>query len=240
VKSAKSIPKIDINGILILDKPAGITSHDAVDFLRKRFALKKVGHAGTLDPAATGVLILLIGKNTKMSSALSDHDKTYEGEMRLGLSTDTHDSQGREVFRCEKSRVIDKKDLVRVFNEFTGRQMQEPPAYSALKHKGVPLYKYARKGIEVRKPAREINIKTFKLTYYEYPKAGFLLECSKGTYVRKICADIGDRLKCGAHLTRLRRIRSGNFDISESVGWDFLKECDLSAFKERLCRGSEI
>ena len=212
----------EISGIIIIDKPQGMTSHDIVDFMRKRFSIKKAGHAGTLDPMATGVLVILLGKTTKKSGELINDDKEYEGILTLGVKTDTGDKCGKVI--CEKTVSPLEKNLIeKVFNEFQGQMKQVPPAFCALKHKGRPLYKFAREGIEVKKEPRDIVVKELVILKYDFPDVHFRVWCSKGTYVRKLCQDIGDRLECGAHLSGLRRMRSGVFSIEKALPLNFFK-----------------
>ncbi|MDA0577138.1 MAG: tRNA pseudouridine(55) synthase TruB, partial [Verrucomicrobia bacterium] len=204
------------DGVLVLDKPSGPTSHDMVDRVRRLFGIRKVGHGGTLDPMATGVLVMLLGRATKMSSLFLGSDKTYEGTINLGISTDSHDAVG--TITAEKEwRGITREQLEAVMATFHGDMMQTPPMVSAIKINGVPLYKHARKGETVAREARLIHIYAFTLTRFSPPDADFVLRCTKGTYVRKICADIGDALGCGAHLSRLRRTHSGSITIDQAV-----------------------
>ncbi|MFC1498069.1 tRNA pseudouridine(55) synthase TruB [Verrucomicrobiota bacterium] len=207
------------DGILLVDKPSGPTSHDVVDKIRKRFRFRKVGHGGTLDPQATGLLIILLGKGTKLSNRIIASDKVYQGVMRLGISTDSHDSQGKVLQEADWSHVT-KEQLEDQIKKFTGDMYQTPPMVSAVKVNGVPLYKSARKGKVVERKARLIHVYEFKLLEFTPPDAGFLLRCTKGTYVRSLCSDIGDALGCGACLTELRRTRCGDFKIEDALACD--------------------
>ena len=207
------------DGVLYVDKPAGPTSHDVVEKIRRRFGFKKVGHGGTLDPQATGLLILLIGKGTKLSTAVMGQDKTYEGTLRLGIATDSHDAEGSIVSEADSSSVT-AEQLQAEMRKRVGDQMQIPPMVSAVKKDGVPLYKHARKGEEVEREARLIHVYDFVLTAFRPPLADFRLRCTKGTYVRKLCADIGEALGCGAHLAALRRTAIGSVRIEDAVPMD--------------------
>lgn len=209
------------DGLLLVDKPAGPTSHDIVDEIRRRFSIRKAGHGGTLDPQATGLLILLIGRGTKQSRYFISCDKTYEGVMRLGISTDTQDREGRILRESAVDGIIEdrvKEELAKR----TGDQMQIPPMVSAVKVNGTALYKKARKGEEVERKSRLIHVYEFKMRYFELPRVEFTLKCSKGTYVRTLCSDIGDALGCGAHLEELRRTECGEFSVSESIAFEDL------------------
>jgi tRNA pseudouridine55 synthase len=207
-----------MNGVVIVDKPAGITSHDAVDRVRKILGVKKAGHTGTLDPMATGVLAVCVGEATKIASFLSGDDKVYEATMRLGVRTDTQDMTGQVV--TEQEPRVTEADVLAVLADFAGTITQVPPQYSAVKVRGKALYKWARKGIRVEPPPREVEIREILLQGIELPGVRFTVTCSKGTYVRTLCADMGDRLGCGAALERLRRTRSGIFREEDAVRLD--------------------
>ncbi len=214
-----------MNGIIVIDKPQGITSHDVVLILRRKFKIEKVGHAGTLDPMATGVLVLLLGSATKLSNTFIKDDKEYEGVMRLGIKTDTHDREGKEIANKDTSNITDT-EIREIFSKYIGTIEQTPPMVSAVKHKGKKLYELARKGIIVERKPRDIVIYDLKISKIDMPEVDFSVHCSKGTYVRKLADDIGDRLGCGAHLTSLRRTRSGRFSIEGAVTMDQLKSLD--------------
>lgn len=209
------------DGVLYVDKPSGPTSHDIVESIRRRFGFKKVGHGGTLDPQATGLLILLIGRGTKLSMGIIGMDKVYEGTIRLGVATDSHDADG-EVVREGDCSGVTAEALQAEMKKLTGDLMQVPPMVSAVKKNGVPLYKRARKGEEVEREPRLVHVYEFALTGFELPNAEFRVRCTKGTYVRKLCADIGDGLGCGAHLSRLRRTEIGRVRIEEALPLDTL------------------
>ena len=204
------------SGVLLVDKPMGPTSHDVVHRIRKTFNIKKVGHGGTLDPMATGLLIILLGKGTKLSDRFMGSDKIYEGTLRLGSATDSQDAQGEIISEADPSRIT-AEQVKAEMQSMVGDSFQMPPMVSAIKIKGVPLYKHARKGKTVERKARLIHLFQFKMLDFEMPDAKFIVRCTKGTYVRTLCHDIGEKLGCGAHLARLRRTRSGNLDISDAL-----------------------
>ncbi|UCB56603.1 MAG: tRNA pseudouridine(55) synthase TruB [Candidatus Omnitrophota bacterium] len=220
-----------MDAFLIVDKPAGVTSHDVVDFIRKRFRIKKVGHAGTLDPQATGVLVILLGAFTKRSKEFTECDKEYEACLRLGIATDTLDARGR-IVKEEKPANYSLGQIKKVFNQFLGKSEQVPPMFSALKHKGRRLYALARRGIEVKRLPRQIHIYSIKLIRLAIPHIYFTVKCSKGTYVRSLCADIAERLGCAGHMSGLRRTRSGPFSISQAVSLDKLRDLSHQEFRQ--------
>lgn len=204
-----------LDGALLVDKPAGPTSHDVVDLIRRRFAVKKVGHCGTLDPAATGLLIIVLGQATKLSERLMSDDKVYEGTIKLGESTDSYDADG-ELTGSLPVPPLTLDELNESAAEFIGDVMQTPPMVSAIKKGGVPLYKLARKGVEVAREPRLVHIYNFRFTTYEEPLAKFRLACTKGTYVRSVAHELGQKIGCGAHLCALRRVTSGKFDVDQA------------------------
>lgn len=211
-----------IDGILLVDKPRDWTSHDVCAFVKKRFNIKKVGHAGTLDPLATGLLVLLLGAATKQSANLTACDKDYEGVMELGVETDSHDRCGKVLLESDPSGIT--IEMVREKAKmFTGNIIQVPPMVSALKHKGVRLYKLARQGQEVPREGREVNVQVFDIRKQEGKFVTFFSSVSKGTYVRTLVHDLGKALGCSATLAELRRSRSGVFSIDHSVTIDALK-----------------
>ena len=203
------------DGVLLVDKPAGLTSHDVVDRVRRHFGFKKVGHCGTLDPAATGLLILVSERATKLQDRLMSDDKTYEGTMLLGVSTDSQDADGAVI--AEKPvPPLTEEDIDQVFAKFRGDLQQVPPMVSAVKYQGTPLYKLARKGKTVEREPRHVHIYDLRVLGLELPRVRLRVACTKGTYVRTLCSDVGDLLGCGAHLYELRRMRSGNFDVKDA------------------------
>ncbi|MCC7519502.1 MAG: tRNA pseudouridine(55) synthase TruB [Verrucomicrobiae bacterium] len=209
----------DPNGILLVDKPSGPTSHDIVDRVRRRFGLKRVGHCGTLDPRATGLLVLVIGKATKLSERLMGDDKEYEGTLKLGIATDSQDADGA-VLAEKPVPLLTSAQIEGAFAGFRGDVLQTPPMVSAKKIAGVPLYKLARKGKEVERKPRLIHVFRFEILRAEPPEVDFRLLCTKGTYVRTLCHDLGEKLGCGGHLSRLRRIASGRFRIENARAMD--------------------
>lgn len=225
-----------MDGILIVDKPKGPTSHDIVDFIRKKFSLKKVGHAGTLDPMATGVLVILIGQYTKRSNAFLNDDKEYEATMVLGATSDTGDAWGKVTDSAGQGSLGDlNEEKIRLaFEKFVGTIEQFPHPYSAVKFKGKKLYELARKGIDVKVEPRKINIKKLDITKLKIPEVSFNVACSKGTYIRKLCEDIGSALGCGAYLSLLRRTRSGKFTVNKAVAFEELKSLDAQSLKYKI------
>lgn len=208
-----------LDGALLIDKPAGPTSHDIVDAIRRNFNLKKVGHCGTLDPGATGLLIIVLGRGTKLSEKLMSDDKVYEGTIKLGEATDSYDAAG-ELVSSLPVPPLTLDELNQAADEFVGDLMQAPPMVSAVKKAGVPLYKLARKGVEVEREPRLIHVYTFKFSSYQEPLGVFRLACTKGTYVRSIAHELGQKLGCGAHLENLRRVTSGKFDVADAIQFE--------------------
>ncbi len=207
------------NGVLIIDKPAGITSAEVIRRIKRLLKVKKAGHAGTLDPFATGVLICCIGKATKLCRFFLSDMKKYEATIRLGIKTDTYDLTG-EIIAENKVPNFGKVDIENITKKFTGTIKQTPPVYSALKHKGMPLYKLARAGKPVIKPEREVFVHYIKTESIKLPYIGLKVACSAGTYIRSLGADIGDALGCGGSLIELRRIYSSGFDITEAISFE--------------------
>jgi tRNA pseudouridine55 synthase len=211
-----SFPSLGPNdGLLLVDKPSGPTSHDIVAKIRHHFRIPKVGHGGTLDPMATGLLVLLTGKGTKISERVMGHDKTYEGTLRLGVSTDSQDADGKIVAETDAS-AITAEQVAEQMRLRLGDQMQMPPMVSAIKIKGVPLYKLARKGETVERPPKLIHVYRFDLLDFTPPDVRFVVECTKGTYVRTLAHDIGAALGVGAHLSQLRRTKIGRLDVAQA------------------------
>jgi len=205
-----------LDGALLVDKPAGWTSHDVVAKIRNHFRIPKVGHCGTLDPAATGLLIIVLGRGTKLSEKLMSSDKVYEGEAKFGEATDSYDADG-QIVATEPVPPLTVERLNEEAGKFAGDLMQLPPMVSAVKVQGVPLYKLARKGVEVERKERLVHIYTYRFTRYEEPIGTFRVGCTKGTYVRSLVHDLGQRLGCGAHLKSLRRIDSGKFSVNDAA-----------------------
>jgi tRNA pseudouridine55 synthase len=205
-----------LDGALLIDKPSGPTSHDVVDAIRRHFGIKKVGHCGTLDPNATGLLIIVLGRGTKLSEKLMSDDKVYEGTIKLGETTNSYDADG-ELVSSLPVPPLTLDQLNGAAGQFVGDLMQTPPMVSAVKKDGVPLYKLARKGVEVQREPRLIHIYSFRFSSYQEPIGQFRLACTKGTYVRSIAHDLGQNLGCGAHLATLRRVASGKFDVANAI-----------------------
>jgi tRNA pseudouridine55 synthase len=199
-------------GILVMDKPAGMTSNKLLQALRKAAGFQKMGYLGTLDPIATGVLPVCIGWATKIIPFIPDNPKGYRAVMVLGKKTDTQDATG-EVVGVSSQPLPDRERIEEVFRDFIGPQEQVPPSFSALKYKGKPLYHWARRGIPIIKPPRQINIDSIKTLGMEGERVAFEVFCSPGTYIRAICNDVGDRLGCGAYLEELQRLQSGPFTL---------------------------
>ena len=205
-----------IKGVIVIDKPENISSSKVVTFIRKTLKVKKAGHTGTLDPFATGVLVCCLNQATRLARFFLHGEKKYRAELRLGIETDTQDSTG--VVTATRDVVDFTADDIRsVFNRFQGKIMQRPPVFSALKHQGVPLYKLARQGRPVQKPAREVSIASLEILEMALPYVRFEAACSGGTYMRTLCADIGAELGCGGHLSALRRTESSGFSESEAI-----------------------
>src|SRR5436309_6317186 len=199
-----------LDGAILIDKPAGPTSHDVVDAIRRQFGIKKVGHCGTLDPNATGLLIIVLGRGTKLSERLMSDDKVYEGTMKFGETTDSYDADG-ELLASLPVPPLTVEQLNAAAGEFVGDQMQIPPMVSAVKKGGVPLYKLARKGLEVQREPRLIHIYSFRFSQYQEPIGHFRLACTKGTYVRTVAHELGQKLGCGEQLGTLSRSVFGKF-----------------------------
>lgn len=209
------------DGILLVDKPPVLTSHDVVDRLRRHFGFKKVGHCGTLDPAATGLLIIVLERATKLQDRLMSDDKTYEGTLCLGIATDSQDADGK-ILAEKPVPPLTEADLEAVFAKFRGDIQQIPPMVSAKKVAGQPLYKLARKGKTIEREPRSVHIYDFRILSVALPRVQIRVTCTKGTYVRTLCHDIGEAIGCGGHLAALRRTRSGKLDVQDAHRLDDL------------------
>jgi tRNA pseudouridine55 synthase len=209
--------------IINLDKPKGISSQQAVTRVKKIWNVKKAGHAGTLDPLACGILLVCLSEATKITRFLSDLDKEYLAVMKLGEKTDTLDSEG-EVIRTVRDFSVRSEEIEEVLSRFCGIIQQTPPMYSALKRSGMPLYKLARRKIAVVRPEREVQIHSIEMTGFNLPFVEIKVSCSKGTYVRTLCDDIGEVLGVGAHIIALRRTRVGRFLINNAISVEGLEE----------------
>ena len=217
----RAAARTEVDGLLLIDKPCGCTSFDVIRRLKYVFGFSKIGHAGTLDPLATGLLLIVLGKATKASQALMCGEKTYEGVLHLGVETDTYDREGA-VVATQPVEGIDEKQIQKTFQTFVGDQYQQPPIFSAKKVKGVPCYRLARKGQPVERKPNFITIFQCDLLRYEVPRVSFRIHCSKGTYVRSFAHEVGVRLGCGGHLAALRRTQSGSFSLSQAIALDTL------------------
>ena len=219
-----------MQGLLLINKPKDITSFKAVAAIRKKANTKKVGHTGTLDPLATGVLPVLIGRATSLCDYLLTADKSYIATVKAGVSTDTLDITGEIL--SEKMPSFTKEQLLFALEHFTGEQLQTPPMYSAIKKDGVPLYKLARKGQEIQVEQRKITVHSIKLIEFSHEDYTFKIHvsCSKGTYIRSLCKDIGEYLGCGATLTELIRTKTGSFSLEDCVDLDILNQDNISSY----------
>jgi tRNA pseudouridine55 synthase len=206
------------DGILIIDKPSGLTSHDVVNRVRRATKIRQVGHTGTLDPMATGVLVLCLGQATRVSEYLLGHDKAYHATIRLGLETNTYDADGEVIATNEVN--VDRAEVERALTQFVGEIQQVPPMYSALKRDGQKLYELARQGIEIERAARSVIVHSIELRDYQAPDATIDVRCSAGTYIRSIAHDLGAALGIGGHLIDLRRTAAGPFSIDQAVSLD--------------------
>ena len=222
-----------LDGALLIDKPVGPTSHDVVDAIRRRFQIKKAGHCGSLDPNATGLLGIVLGRGTKLSEKLMATDKVYEGALRLGETTSSYDTDG-ELTASLPVPPLTLERLNEVAATFVGDRMQLPPMVSAVKKDGVPLYKLARKGIEVERKERLIHIYNFRFSTYEEPVGYFRVACTKGTYVRTLAHDFGQKVGCGGHLATLRRIASGKFDVADGLPLDQVLDLSITELEKRV------
>ncbi|SDG71761.1 tRNA pseudouridine(55) synthase TruB [Desulfosporosinus hippei] len=214
-----------MEGIINVLKPPGMTSSDVVVWIRRNLKMKKVGHTGTLDPGVAGVLPICVGKATRLAEYITDQGKNYIAEVKFGITTDTQDAYGKVIQEALPS--LDKADLERILPDFTGKISQFPPLFSAVRKEGKHLYEYARKGIPIEVTPREVLIYKLNLEQWyegEFPKAVLNIECSKGTYIRTICHDLGQTLGCGAHMSYLVRVRSGSFKIQESWTLEEIEE----------------
>lgn len=214
---------MNVTGLLILDKPQGISSNAALSRVKRLMGTRKAGHTGCLDPLATGVLPICLGEATKLSSHLLEADKSYDVTIRLGITTTTGDAEG-DVTSVNATPVMSMEQIHALLAGFTGRQLQIPPMYSALKHHGKRLYELARQGIEVERKAREVEISSIALLAYTGETMTLSIRCSKGTYIRSLAMDIGDAMACGAHVTALRRTATASFTLEPSVRLDQLED----------------
>lgn len=218
---------IRIDGFLLIDKPQGITSHDVVDIARRKFNMKRVGHAGSLDPLATGLLIILVGKATSQFNRYMNFDKEYNATLRLGASTDSGDSQGKVIASGVSYAHISETRVLEAFKGLEGKIENVPPMISALKHKGRPLYELARQGITIERKPRPVEIYRLALRKYSPPDIEFEVKCSKGTYIRSLAEEIARRLDCIGHISQIRRISIGPYKVSEAKKTDNFDADDI-------------
>lgn len=227
------VPAKELDGVLLVDKPTDHTSHDVIARLRGKLKMKRIGHAGTLDPMATGVLVVLVGKATRASQYLMSLDKEYAGTIKLGQVTNTQDAEG-EVLETRPVPPLTEAEVRAATQSFVGDQYQTPPMFSAIKIEGVPLYKMARKGEEIEREPRFVRVSSFEVTRFASPEIDFVLRCSKGTYVRTIAHDLGAKLGCGGHLSALRRTATGKFAIAQCLTLDAIQALTLPEIEKRL------
>ena len=227
-----------MDGFFLLNKEKGITSNQLVQKIKRSLSLKKVGHLGTLDPMATGLMVIAVNRATKFSSYFLECDKSYYATVKLGTSTDTDDALGKVIETSDNFPT--KEKTYEVLNSFIGKSLQKAPFYSALKHKGKPLYKYAREGDLISKPPREINIFSIKDFIFDKDEFSFLIHCSKGTYIRAIARDIGKKLGCCAHLSGLKRISQGKFNINQALAIEMVETNNLISIEEAFKEFSDI
>lgn len=217
-----------MNGVINVYKPKNITSFDVVRKIRRISKIKKVGHTGTLDPMATGVLPICLGDSTKIVDFIMNEHKEYKAKLKLGLTTDTYDREGKVL--KEDSSIILEEEVINCINSFKGESIQIPPMYSAIKVKGERLYNLARRGIEVEREGRKINIYNIEFIAINLPYVEFIVTCSKGTYIRSLCYDIGNKLRVGATMWELERIKTGNFSIEDSINLQDINEDNIKEF----------
>lgn len=210
---------MSLAGVLVIDKPGGMTSHDVVMRVRRILGVKKIGHTGTLDPMATGLLPLCVGGATKIARFLEGGEKEYRATIKFGVETDTYDAEGKVVAESDTSGVSEEM-VLEALAQFKGKIKQIPPMYSAVKIGGTPLYKLARKGITVEREPKEVEISAIDVEEFTMPLLTMRITCSKGTYIRTLCHDLGSVVGCGAHLVALRRTRSGYFSIQDAITLD--------------------
>lgn len=221
------------DGVLLVDKAPGMTSHDVVAIVRRRLNTKKVGHCGTLDPLATGLLLIVLGRGTKIQDLLMAEDKEYVGTMTLGVTTDSQDADGK-IVETKPVPEFSREQIDAAFAKFQGDFYQMPPMVSAIKKEGVPLYKLARQGKTVEREPRFVHVYAHEIQAVRLPEIDFRVVCSKGFYVRTYAFDIGNELGCGAHLKALRRTKSGKFTLEHSVTVDQIQTLDPQTIEQRI------
>jgi tRNA pseudouridine55 synthase len=221
------------DGVLLVDKAEGMTSHDVVELIRRKLQIRRVGHCGTLDPIATGLLLITVGRGTKVQDLLMSEDKEYAGTFTLGVTTDTQDRQG-EVIQQRPVPALHENQVRAAFEKFRGDFYQTPPMVSAKKHGGVPLYKLARQGKVIEREPRLVHVYRYTIDRIRLPEIDFSIVCSKGFYVRTYVHDIGETLGCGAHLKSLRRTKSGRFDVANAISVAVIKDATREEVLSRL------
>ncbi len=226
-------PPKELEGVLLVDKPTDHTSHDVIARLRGKLRMKKVGHAGTLDPMATGLLIVLLGRATRISQFLISLDKDYEGTIELGKTTDSQDAEGR-LMETRPVPELSAAQVAAAMQGFLGDQYQMPPMFSAIKIGGVALYKKARRGEEVEREPRFIRVKAWDLVRFASPHIDFRLSCTKGTYVRTLAHDLGAKLGCGAHLSALRRTATDRFNVAQALTLEQIEALSIPEIEQKL------
>jgi tRNA pseudouridine55 synthase len=227
------------DGVLLVDKAEGMTSHDVVALVRRKLDIRKVGHCGTLDPIATGLLLLTLGRGTKIQDLLMSEDKEYVGTMTLGVTTNTQDREG-QVIDQRPVPPLEKEEVIAAFNKFRGDFYQMPPMVSAIKRGGIPLYKLAREGKVVERDPRLVHVYRYAVDKMGIPDVDFTVLCSKGFYVRTYVHDIGEVLGCGAHLKNLRRSKSGRFAVGQAVTVDSIKNAPREEILQRILTLPEV
>lgn len=229
----------EIDGVLLVDKASGMTSHDVVALVRRRLNFKKVGHCGTLDPLATGLLIIVLGRGTKIQDLLMAEDKEYVGTMTLGTTTDSQDADG-QIVETKPVAEFSREQIDAAFKNFDGDFYQMPPMVSAIKKEGVPLYKLARQGKTVEREPRFVHVFAHEINAVRLPEIDFRVVCSKGFYVRTYAHDIGAELGCGAHLKNLRRTKSGRFDLARAITVEELQSKEPREIAQKVLSLPEV
>ena len=223
----------ELDGVLLVDKPRDHTSHDVIARLRGKLRMRKIGHAGTLDPMATGLLVVLVGKATRVSQYIISLDKEYEGTIELGKTTDSQDADG-QTMETRPVPALTEDEVRAAMQGFLGDQYQTPPMFSAIKIDGVPLYKRARRGEDVEREPRFIRVMSWDLLRFESPRIDFRLRCTKGTYVRTLANDLGNKLGCGAHLCALRRTATDKLNVSQALTMEEIERLSIPEIEKRL------
>ncbi len=229
----------ELDGVLLVDKPRDHTSHDVIARLRGKLKMKRIGHAGTLDPMATGLLVVLVGKATSMSQYIISLDKEYTGTITLGVVTNSQDADG-EMVETRPVPPLTSEQVTATMNTFLGDQYQTPPMFSAIKVDGVPLYKLARKGEEVVREPRFIRVINWELTRFAPPELDFRMRCTKGTYVRTLAHDLGQKLGCGAHLSALRRTATDKLNVAQALTMEQIEALPLAELGKHLLHVRDV